>query len=366
MELYLKRVDTVQKLMQQHSVDYLLLGPTANMYYFSGLQTSPDERLQLVIIPSTGQTGAVLPAMYREKALAVFGDSVQLVSWSDSEDPFQIACQKFIGTNAYQIAVDNTLRADHLIGLIKLFPLCHFEPASQLTGKIRIYKDQHEIKLMAGAGEAADRVMEKVQAEISPGITESELALFIEVEYKKVADDISFKPIVASGPNAALPHHSPGERKLENGDFVVIDCGALIEGYCSDITRTFCLGRASADMKKVYQTVQEANDMAYHSLEKSQELSAQGLDSIARSHIDQSGYGQYFIHRLGHGIGLEVHEDPYLVEGNSEILSTGMAFTIEPGIYIPDQFGVRIEDTVVITDHGLQRLTGFSRDLIEI
>lgn len=366
MDLNLGRIAKVQEKMRSESYDSLLLGPTPNMYYFTGLQTSPDERLQLIIIPADGKPAAVLPEMYMDKAKAVLGSSFTLEAWTDDKDPFQLAGSRIKSFNSKCLAVDNTIRADHLIGLINILPESEFIEAEPLTKALRAFKDDNEISLMHEAGKMADQVMAKVQEIIKPGISEKELAARIEMEYKKVADDISFKPIVASGPNAAQPHHSPGDRLLEKGDFIVVDCGALFKGYCSDITRTFCLGKATAEMKDIYEAVKQANAAAFKALQDNSGLSGAATDAVARKVITEAGYGPYFNHRLGHGIGLEVHEAPYLVEGNDEPLQKGAAFTIEPGIYLSGKFGVRIEDVAVITGEGPRLLTAYNRELIEL
>jgi Xaa-Pro dipeptidase len=365
MNLYSNRLVRAQKMMQEGEYDYMLIGPTANMNYLSGLMTSPDERLQLLIIPADGAPSALLPEMYIKAAEPVLGSDFTIAGWSDQKDPYKMLAEIVKG-KADRIAIDDTLRADHFMGIGRVMPGAFFEPASSLMDKLRIYKDEHEIEMMHRAGQVSDQVMEIIVSKLRPGMAEKEVALMVEIEYKKLADDISFKPIVASGPNAAMPHHSPGDRILEKGDFIIIDSGALIEGYCSDITRTFCLGQASDEMRAVYTAVQKANFEPFQRLNEKNPLSGEAADGIARQVITEAGFGSRFIHRLGHGIGLEVHEAPYLVEGNSEVLKPGMAFTIEPGIYIPGSFGVRIEDTVVMTDNGARQLTSFNRNLIEI
>jgi len=366
MDLHLGRIAKVQEKMRSASYDVLLLGPTPNMFYFTGLQTSPDERLQLLIIPAQGSSVAVLPEMYLDKARSVLENNFKIESWSDEMDPFKLAGSQVSSIKAKRLAVDNTIRADHLIGLMKVLPAAQFDIAGPLTEALRAYKDAEEIRLMHEAGKMADQVMAAIQDKIKPGLRETELVAMIEAEYKKVADDISFKPIVASGPNAAQPHHSPGDRRLQEGEFVIVDCGALYKGYCSDITRTFCLGKATDEMKEVYRVVKESNAAAFRALEVNSSLSGAETDAAARQVINDAGYGPQFIHRLGHGIGLEVHEAPYLVAGNDQPLHHGAAFTIEPGIYLSGKFGVRIEDVAVIAEEGPRLLTAFSRDLVEL
>jgi Xaa-Pro dipeptidase len=245
-----------------------------------------------------------------------------------------------------------------------VFQNCFFTPASKVVDSLRQYKDAHEIELLKKAGDIADQVMEKVRHEIRPGLSEKELSLFIENSYKQLSDDISFKPIIASGPNSASPHHNTGERTFKEGDFIVVDCGGMVSGYCSDITRTFCLGKADQEMKNVYKAVCDANQKAFEATEL--QCSGEEADTAARDIITQAGYGPYFIHRTGHGIGMDVHEAPYLVAGNEERLMPGMVFSIEPGIYLAGKYGVRIEDIVAVTENGPLRLNNFPRELIEL
>ncbi len=366
MKLHAERLNRIQKEMQKSGFDCTIIGPTANLFYFSGLITSPDERLQLLIIPANGNPVMLIPEMFRAVAESSLDNDIFLHTWSDSDNPFEIANGYIKELKHSRVLVDDCLRSDHLIGLMASLKNSELKPASSLVKNLRLYKNSDEVKSLEKAGKIADIVIEKAMNEIKPGIREKELALFIEVEYKKLADDISFKPIVASGPNAALPHHKPGERKIGAGEFIIIDCGALCEGYCSDITRTFCLGKASDEMKKVYNTVLEANLAAFRALEEMSDITCEKLDSISREVIESTGFGDYFIHRLGHGIGLEGHEDPYLVKGNSKELLPGMVFTIEPGIYIPDDYGVRIEDTVLLTEDGPKSFTSYNKQLVEL
>jgi len=359
-----KRLAKVQTLLGQEKIDCLLLGPSANMYYFTGLRTYADERLQLVVIPSAGTPVIIIPEMYREKAESVSGNRFLVQSWSDAQDPVEMLKAVVVKTGFGSAAVDDSLWAGHFIKILDAFPRCSYLPASCVVDNLRKFKDEAEVELLKKAGELADQVMEKTRAQIRPGVSEKELALFIENSFKQLADDISFKPIVASGPNGASPHHASGERKFECGDFVTVDCGGTFNGYCSDLTRTFCLGKAGGDMKEVYQAVSEANEKAFQTLEYG--CSAEEADRAARKSIFKAGYGPYFLHRLGHGIGLEVHESPYLVEGNKEDLTDGMVFSIEPGIYLPGHFGVRIEDIVAMTSLGPRRLNSFTRELVEL
>lgn len=363
MEIFDRRVQKVQGIMQREGFDYLMFGPSSNMFYFSGLRNWPDERLQLLIIPASGTPAAVLPAMYGEKAKGVIAGRFPLYTWNDQQDPVALV-REAVAKGTYRVAVDDTLWSSHLIGIMGVLAGSAFEPASRVADTLRKFKDDDEITLMAKAGAVADRVMAKVREEIRPGISEKELALFIENTFKRASDDISFRPIVASGPNGASPHHASGERKLQNGDFIVVDCGGLLNGYCSDMTRTFCLGRAGDEMRKVYQAVRSANAQAFAAVAGG--CSGEEADAAARDIITRAGYGSNFTHRTGHGIGLDVHEAPYIVAGNRDRLLPGMVFSIEPGIYLPGRFGVRIEDIVAVTAEGPRRLNSFTHDLLEL
>jgi Xaa-Pro dipeptidase len=363
-DLYSKRIEKVQEEMRRQEFEYLVLGPSSNMFYFTGLKTSADERLQLLLIPASGTPDVILPEMYKDKANEVIAGRFPLFTWPDQQDPVELVKKTVQKADYHRIAVDDTLWSSHFISVMQVFQECTFAPASLVIDPLRQFKDDQEIMLLAKSGELADMVMEKVREEIRPGISEKELAGFIELSYRQLADDIAFKPIVASGPNGASPHHSSGERKFKVGDFIVVDCGGMHNGYCSDITRTFCLGKADGKMKKVYQAVRDANEKAFDTI--AQVCSGEEADAAAREVITSTGYGPNFTHRTGHGIGLDVHEAPYLVAGNKEKILPGMVFSVEPGIYLNGRFGVRIEDIVAVTATGPQRLNRFSRELIEL
>lgn len=366
MGLFRNRIEQVQEKMRRGGYGFLVLGPSPNMFYFTGLQIAPDERLQLILIPASGAPAAILSAMYAEKAESVIAGSFPVLTWTDRQDPLDLVKSVVKGSaGSRPIAVDDVLRSSHLLLVMEAFPGCAFAPASRVVDSLRAVKDETEIRHMAEAGSLADRVMEIVREEIRPGMTEKELAFFVEQSFRLAGcDDIAFKPIIASGPCAASPHHSPGDRNFREGDFIIVDCGGMVKGYCSDITRTFCLGKATAEMKAVYRAVQEANEKAFAAVSRG--CSGEEADRAARDAITAAGYGPQFIHRTGHGIGLEVHEAPYLVEGNREALLPGAVFSIEPGIYLPGSFGVRIEDIVAVTAGGTRRLNEFSRELCEL
>jgi len=365
MDCYMKRIAKVQEKMLQENYEYLILGPSSNMYYFTGFRMVADERLQLIIIPSSGAPTAVLPEMYKEKAEIVFNGRFPLTTWNDQQDPLELVKKALHEIRNGRIAVDDTLRSSNLIQVMTAVPGCSYAPASRIVDSLRMFKDEEEIKILAEAEALADKVMEKVQGVIRPGMREKELEFFIEKSFREIgADDISFKPMIASGPNSSSPHHISCDREFQAGDFIIVDCGCIVKGYCSDITRTFCLGKATDEMKKIYNAVREANEQAFSALFR--RCSTEEVDKEARKIINDSGYGPHFTHRTGHGIGLDIHEAPYLVEGDREQILPGMVFSIEPGIYLPGKYGVRIEDIVAMTAEGPRCLSKYSKDLLEL
>ena len=239
-----------------------------------------------------------------------------------------------------------------------------FEPGDAYLTQLRIRKDEAEIKAMQKAVHTAQNALQAALHKIKPGITERELAAEITIQLLRHGSDsqIPFSPIVASGPNSANPHAFPGDRRLEGGDLLIIDWGANVGGYFSDLTRTFAIGEPEDELKFVAQTVMQANAAAREIAGPG--VTAQEVDRAARKVIEDAGYGQYFIHRTGHGLGMEGHEAPYIRDGNPMPLELGMTFTIEPGIYISERGGVRIEDDVLLTDQGLHSFSDLPRELI--
>ncbi|KUK10027.1 MAG: Xaa-Pro aminopeptidase [Clostridia bacterium 41_269] len=334
MEIYNDRIKRIRELMRERNVECLFAAPPSNIFYLTGVKTTLDERLQLAVLLQEGPLFLIMPEMYKEVA-STLGDGFCLLTWSDHQNPMELvlrACGSIRGC----AAVDPKLWAGHLLILMETLKGCTFVNGGEILGRARSIKDEEELRLLKRAGELVDEVMVEVVREINVGMTERELADFIERKIKeKGAEDVSFKPIVASGPNSSMPHHIPGNRKIEKGDFVVLDFGAVLEGYFSDITRTFFMGKAGNEERKIYRVVMEANEAGYRAAACG--AFCGDVDRAAREVIERAGYGQFFIHRTGHGIGLECHEEPYIVEGSYIPLEKGMVFSVEPGIYIPQK-----------------------------
>jgi Xaa-Pro aminopeptidase len=251
-----------------------------------------------------------------------------------------------------------------LVGLQERMPKTRFQSATPLTRQLRARKDSEEVTRLRRAGAGLDRVVARLAKMRFSGLSERELsrqvtAMTLEEDHRQ-----SLFWIVASGPNSASPHHEPGDRVIAQGDLVVVDFGGKHGGYCSDSTRTFSVGEPSAEQREVHEVVHRAQQAATAAVRPG--TVAEDVDQVARKVITDAGYGEYFIHRTGHGIGLEGHEHPYLVEGNDEKLEPGNCFSIEPGIYLPGRFGVRIEDIVTVTETGVEVLNNSNRSLMVV
>jgi len=351
---YKKRIKNISNEMERYDVDYLIAGPGADMFYITGIKTVADERMQLCILSKKGQVILLLPEMYKGLVdnSSYDGDAF---FWSDEEEPADYLPKIIDIENSKRIAMDDKLQYLHTHLLLGFLANKEIILNSEITGKVRIIKDNDEVLFLKKAALIADRVEEDMADYIKTGMLEKEIALEIEYRLKKYGgDDLTFKPIVACGKNGALPHHSPGNYQIKKGDFVTLDLGCVVNGYGSDTTRTYLLGEKDREKEEVYMIVKKAHDKAVESVKPG--IKCEDIDSIARNIISAAGFGEYFIHRTGHGIGLEAHERPFIVQGNKMPVEEGMVFSIEPGIYIPDKFGIRIEDIVVVTEDGCKVL----------
>ena len=340
--------------MTQQGVDTLLLSVGADLPYFCGYEAMPLERLTLLVVPREGDAHLIVP--FREaprvvERLGVF----DLVSWRDGEDPIALAVD-LIGA-AGTAAVGDQTWAGFLVDLVAALPGTRFVRASEVTAPIRSVKDAAEVEVLRAAGAAVDRIAADLQAGAIPlvGRTEADVAAQLG---RRILDEghhrVNFT-IVASGPNAASPHHEAGDRVIRAGEGVLFDFGGTMVGpdgvgYCSDITRCVHTGEPAPGFAALYEVLvgSHAAGVAAATVGTPCEY----VDAAARTVIDDAGYGEFFIHRTGHGIGVEAHEHPNIVVGNKLPLVPGHAFSIEPGIYVPDRWGARLEDIVVATAGG--------------
>ncbi len=354
------------ELMKEKGIQALLLSPSANMFYLTGFQTFPGERLLVSILTDSGKCIFVVPKLYESevKEKATYDE---LYSWNDTQNPIEllmaVADKHGIGNGC--AAIEETMWFAAFDKINQAFENMDYVHAAEVIGALRQCKNEIEAEKMRKASQAADLALSNIINEIKPGMKECEVRDMLEAEMKKLgASGPSFPTIIGSGPNSALPHHGTGERVLQEGDALVMDFGCLLNNYCSDTTRTVVVGKASEKFKSVYAILKQAQQLAIDTVRPG--VKACEVDYAARKHIADNGYGEYFIHRTGHGIGLEVHETPYITESNEVILEPGMIFSIEPGIYLEGEFGIRIEDLVMVTENGVEVLNQFGKELLEV
>jgi Xaa-Pro aminopeptidase len=373
MELYRKRVKTAQQEMVRMDQDLMVLFPSSNMRYLSGFYDEPGERMLFLLIPSHGKAMFLVPELY-EQQVRQASPFIHVGAWKDSEDPrtlleqsltTSMLLEKSPTTGArrpVRVLVDDGMWASFYLMLQSVLPDAHFSLATRLMRVLRMTKSVEEIGFLREAGSIADRAFETLIGMSIEGMSEMSLAARIEEAMRENgAGGIAFETLVASGPNSALPHHRAGGRKIRRGDVVVLDYGCRVGGYCSDITRTVVCGKPSGEVQDVYRIVKEAQETAVQGILPGME--AQEVDRLARGVIEKSGYGAHFIHRTGHGIGIDVHEEPYMVEGNRLKVQEGMSFSVEPGIYLQGKFGIRIEDIVVLSGKKAHRINDSTREL---
>ncbi len=355
-----KRLTRARAEMERAGIDALIVGPSADLRYLTGYDAPLLERLTMLVLPSAGEPALIVPELERPRAEdSGAGDVVRIVTWNETDDPYAHV-RTAVGADHATLAVGERMWATFLLALQDAYPAAVFSRASGILNALRIRKDANELDALRRAAAAADGVATGLAGERVSGRTEREVARWIsEALIMRGCEQVGFA-IVASGPNSASPHHEPGDRVIERGDALVCDFGGTIDGYSSDITRTFCVGEPPDGFADVYTVLARAQDAAVSAVAPG--VPAEDVDAAARKVIDAAGYGDAFIHRTGHGIGLEVHEEPYIVAGNAEPLTAGMTFSVEPGIYLRGRFGMRLEDIVAVTDDGVERLNAAPRN----
>jgi Xaa-Pro dipeptidase len=363
-----KRMERLTEEILKHGLDGIVLMPGPNMVYLSGMHTHVSERPILLFLPADDEPAVIIPTLESVKARQAGIPEDRIFAWTDDEGytaAFQQACAHLelsdylLGVEAYHMRVlEYELLKRYAPGLTT----AHAEPIMEA---LRLKKDKSEVQAMQKATVTAETALQNLIPKIKIGQTEKEIAAMLSQELTAAGSHANaFSPIIASGPNSASPHAVPTDRPIQTGDLMVIDFGALIDDYPSDITRTFAVGEIEPEFEKIYNLVREANAAGKAAAKPG--ATGRDIDRAAREVINTAGYGQYFFHRTGHGLGLEVHEPPYIMERNPTPLEPGNVFTVEPGIYLPDRGGVRIEDNVVITPSGQLTLTTFTRDLIQV
>src|SRR5579884_1874003 len=357
-----QRIARAQGVMRERGVDFLFVAPSSDLVYFFDLDAHASERLLLLIIPKEGKPQLVVAAFERPHA-AGKEELVELHTWQEHDRPIELVRQIVADVTSPTIGVSDQMRAGFLVGMLESIPDAAFLNATGIIRELRMVKDEDEIAKLKRAAAMADAAWEEFVATARlAGKTERQAATELAGLRAKHGLEVTSLGICASGPNSAAPHHRTGERVIQPGDSVVFDYGGKYQHYTADITRTVHVGEPSEEYRRAYETVLRANETAVPWYRPGVEC--QAVDQAARQVIEDAGFGAYFSHRLGHGLGLDGHEEPYLVKGNTLPLRAGMVFSDEPGIYIPGRFGIRIEDSVVVREGGGEKINHARRDLV--
>lgn len=360
MNSYADRCRAAQALMPTYGIDAIIAGATADLRYLSGYPAHTSERLTCFVVPRQGDPFMVLPAFEAPRLGAQ--PWFRFFAWTETDDAAQIALRELGGGRLNHVAVADRTWATFLLRLQAASPSTAWTSATPLLRELRMRKDAAEIAALRTAGAAVDSVFAEMLGWRWEGRTEHQVAEDIATSMRGRGCEAVDFAIVGSGPNGASPHHSGSSRVIGAGDSVVVDFGGpFAGGYFADITRTVVVGQPAAEFVKVYEAVKRAQETGVQAVRPG--VSCEAVDAATRAVIAAAGFGPLFNHRTGHGIGLDGHEEPYIVEGNTLALTPGMAFSVEPGVYIPGKFGVRIEDIVVCTRDGVERLNNASRDL---
>jgi Xaa-Pro dipeptidase len=367
----LSRLRRTREAAATAGVDALFVTPGSDLRYLLGVGGSSFERLTCLVLPAEGSAAEptlVVPALERPGYAHVPTDDlgVAVATWVDGENPFRLAFDTLGGTRPARVAVTDMMPALHVLGLRAEAPDTAQVLAGPVLRELRMRKDDAELAALRKAGEAIDRVHAAMGEWLRAGRTEAQVAADIAAAIVAEGHETADFVIVGSGPNGASPHHDVSDRVIERGDVVVVDIGGPVpEGYNSDSTRTYVLGEPrESDVPATYAVLQRAQQAAVDAVRPG--VTASTVDETARRIIADAGFGEFFIHRTGHGIGLDVHEEPYILAGNELPLEPGMAFSVEPGIYLPGRWGARIEDIVVVTDDGVASLNNRPHDLVAL
>ncbi len=360
------RFDRLNASLRTSDLDAVILNPGPTLTYLSGLHFHLMERPVVFLFAKDQDPAIVLPELELQKVVSL-PYKLQAFSYPENPSEWDAAFRKAVqalGLEGKRIGVEpRQLRLLEFRHVKNGAPEAEYPDASDVLSGLRLKKDQAEVEAMRRAVKIAQDALEATIPFIKIGMTEQKLSSELVVQLLKHGSqpEMPFSPIVSGGPNSANPHASPTERKLQAGDLLVVDWGAAHEGYISDLTRTFAVGKVDAEYEKIHKIVQEANAAGRAAAKPG--VPCANVDQAARDVIEKAGYGAYFTHRTGHGIGMEGHEEPYMRGDNMQLLEPGMAFTVEPGIYLPGRSGVRIEDNVVITETGADVLSDMPREI---
>ncbi|MET8683029.1 aminopeptidase P family protein [Streptomyces sp. NPDC004732] len=339
----------------------VLVAPGPDLVWLTGYRPTADtERLTLLVLAAGQDPVLVVPTLEAPDAARAAGASaLTLRDWTDGKDPYAVTAPLLDASGRFGVS-DNAW-AMHLLGFQQALPDTSYLSLTQALPMLRAVKDDAELERLAAAGAAADAAYEEIQKVSFAGRRETDVAADLADLLRRFGHSQVDFTVVGSGPNGANPHHEAGDRVIERGDMVVLDFGGLLHGYGSDTSRTVHVGEPTAEEQRVHDVVREAQAAGCAAVRPG--AACQDIDRAARDVITEFGYGEYFIHRTGHGIGVTTHEPPYMIEGEEQPLVPGMCFSVEPGIYLPGRFGVRIEDIVTVTEEGGRRLNTTAREM---
>ncbi|MET9443024.1 aminopeptidase P family protein [Streptomyces sp. NPDC006610] len=359
---YRARMDRAARAAADAGLAGLLVAPGPDLVWLTGYApTAVTERLTLLVLAPGRDPVLVVPALEApDAARAAGGPALTLRDWTDGKDPYAATAGLLDAGGRFGIS-DNTW-ALHLLGLQRALPGSSYAALTDALPMLRAVKDAAELELMAAAGAAADAAFEEIRGVRFSGRREADVAHDLARLLRRFGHSQVDFTIVASGPNGADPHHEADERVIERGDMVVLDFGGLKDGYGSDTSRTVHVGPPTDEERRVHDLVREAQEAGFRAVRPG--AACQDVDRAARAVITAAGYGEFFIHRTGHGIGVTTHEPPYMIEGEERPLVPGMCFSVEPGVYLPGRFGVRIEDIVTVTEDGGRRLNDTTREMV--
>jgi Xaa-Pro aminopeptidase len=361
---YAARMARVVDDAREAGLDGVIVTPGPDLVWLTGYRpTAITERLTMLVLLPEVRPALLVPVLERPDAEAAEGSAgVEIVDWVDGADPYEAASRLL--PPGRRFGISDSAWAMHLLGLQTALPGTGYRALSHSLPMMRAVKDANELGRLALAGAAADATYSEIVNVRFAGRRETEVAADLARLLREFGHEQVDFTVVGSGPNGANPHHEAGDRVIEPGDAVVLDFGGLRYGYGSDTTRTVCVGEPAAQVREIHEVVQRAQQAAFEAVRPG--VPCQEIDRVARAVITEAGYGDEFIHRTGHGIGVTTHEPPYLVEGETQQLRPGMCFSIEPGIYLAGRFGVRIEDIVTVTENGGVRLNNTEHALREV
>lgn len=356
---YKMRRENARAMMKKYDLDCLLVTPSSDLYYLTGYRGIVTERLICLIITNEGDY-FLSPQFELDNLNNEIRDNMELLLWSETQDPIELL-RGPVSESSRRAAIGGAFPGTVLLKCQKVFPGLSWEFGSLVLNELRMVKSEEEAECLKEAGRRSQKAFLRFMEHGIGGLKETEAAALLMQFLLEEGLNTEGPPIAAAGDHSAAPHHINTDRVIKKGDPVIFDFGGGFLGYVSDITRTVVVEEIPEGFQEIYDTVKSANEAAFAAAAAG--ISCEELDRTARGIIERAGYGQYFTHRLGHGLGLEGHEEPFLVEGNRMPIREGFVFTIEPGIYLPGRFGVRIEDDVIIRDGKAQRLLALGRKL---